>query len=136
MSVKKTERTEGELIAITVTREAAEYIMKITDNEKVFPKRARFTAVYKLQNMALNLVRLTVEANEIFPKSKEEYYAMRHSRQQEAMAICRSILALLDMTKDIYHIAPNRIEYATKLLTNARIKILQWMKSDETKYRV
>ena len=136
MAVKKTERTEGELIAITVTREAAEYIMRISDNAKVFPKRARFTVVFKLQNMALNLVRLTVEANEIYPKSKEEYYSLRHPKLQEAMAICRSILALIDMVKDIYNVAPNRVEYATKLLTNARIKILQWMKSDEAKYRV
>jgi hypothetical protein len=132
--VKKSERHDGELVHIIKAREAAEYIMHISDNDKVFPKRARYTTVNKIQGMALDLVALTVEAEEIKPSNKIEY-DIRHSKLEEAQGLCRGILAVLDLCAVTYKIAPNRMEYATKLLTDARIKILRRMKSDEDKYK-
>jgi len=134
MSVKKTERHDGELVHIAKAREAAEYVMHISDNENVFPKRARYTIVNKLQTMCLELVEYTVEAEEIMPSCTIEY-EMKHSYMEKAQGICRGILAVLDLSAKTYKIAPNRMEYATKLLTDARIKILKRMKAEEDKYK-
>lgn len=134
MSVKKTERHDGELVHIMKAREAAEYIMHIADNENVFPKRVRYTIVNQLQNMSIKLVAYTVEAEEILPSNVEEYN-VKHCKLEEAQGLCRGILAVLDLCAKTYKIAPNRMEYATKLLTDARIKILKRMKSDEEKYK-
>lgn len=43
MSVYKTQRKEGELLAITKARDAAEYTMKITHNEKGGPHKERIS---------------------------------------------------------------------------------------------
>lgn len=134
MSVKKTERHDGELIHIAKAREAAEYVMHISDNANVFPKRARYTIVNKIQTMCLELVEYTVEAEEILPSCKTEY-KLKHSYMEKAQGICRGILAVLDLSAKTYKIAPNRMEYATKLLTDARIKILKRMKAEEEKYK-
>lgn len=134
MSVKKTDRHDGELVHIAKAREAAEYVMHISDNENVFPKRARYTVVNKLQTMCLDLVACTAEAEEILPSSVVEY-ELKHSYMEKAQGLCRGILAVLDLSAKTYKVAPNRMEYATKLLTDARIKILSRMKVEEDKYK-
>ena len=134
MSVKKTERHDGELVHVAKAREAAEYVMHISDNEYVFPKRARHTIVNRIQTMCLELVEYTVEAEEILPSCKQEY-DLKHTYMENAQGICRGILAILDLSAKTYKIAPNRMEYATKLLTDARIKILKRMKVEEERFK-
>lgn len=132
--VKKTERHDGELVHITNTRNAVEYIIHISDNEKVFPKRARYTAVNKLQNMCYDLISDVIEAEEIMPSCKEEYN-IKHCKLEEAQGLCRSILTVLNLCAITYKIQHSRMEYATQLLTDARIKILKRMRTYEEKYK-
>lgn len=133
MSVYKSARAEGELIAVTKSREAVEYTLKITNNENLFPKRARFTTVKAINDKALNILCLVMEANEIYPHNRIEC-EMRLSRQTEAMANCRSLMALIDVCAGLYDISPKRVEYWTELLTNARRTISGWHKKDAERF--
>ena len=134
MAVYKTQRKEGELLAITKARDAAEYTLKITHNEKVFPKKARYTVVKKLQDKAVEMVMLTVEANEIYPRNRLEYEA-RHAKQIEAMAAARAIMSVADMCIELYGISPSRVEYWTKQLTIAQNTISGWCKKDAERFK-
>lgn len=57
MSVRAGERTQGDLTVIVKTKEMAIYTLRITNNEKNFPKRYRLSVVNKIQDKAFEKAR-------------------------------------------------------------------------------
>ena len=73
MSVLASQRKTGDLTVIIKAKENAIYTLKVTHNEKRFPKRYRFSVTNKLQDLAIDILTNLIQANEIFPRTTEEY---------------------------------------------------------------
>lgn len=133
MSVRVNERNHGDLTVIIKAKELASYTLKVTANEKYFPKRYRLTLTDKITGKAFDIFTLLYEANEIYPTSKMEYQ-QRQLNQRKAMAYCRSMEALIDIAKEAFNIPVRKCEYWTKLIFNVRNLIASWYKKDRERF--
>lgn len=93
MSVRANERNQGELTVIIKAKEMAAHTLRITNNEKNFPKRYRLTLTNKIVDKAFDIYTLLYEANELYPHNAAEL-EMRQNKQRQAMAYCRSLMAM------------------------------------------
>lgn len=133
MSVRAGERIQGDLTVIVRAKENAAYTLRTTHNETNFPKRYRLSIVNRLQDKAFDILSCLIEANEFYPKSKEE---LEHRRflQRKAMAECRSMLTLIDIAKETFGIKTTTIKYWTKLLSDIRNLTASWLKKEEKRF--
>lgn len=134
MSVRTGERTQGELTVIVKAKEMAIYTIKITNNEKVFPKRYRLSVVNKIQDKAFDVINCLIEANEIYPKTREEW-RIRREKQRQAMSCCRSLLTMVDMCKELFTISGDKVAFWTKAIFEVRTMTAAWLKKDEERFK-
>lgn len=134
MSVKAGERKEGELTVIVKAKEMAIYTIRITNNEKNFPKRYRLSVVNKIQDKAFEIVTCLIEANEIYPRTKEEL-RLRQIKQRQAMACCRSLMTMVDICKELFGLGDDRVAFWAKSVFEVRTLTAAWFKKDEERFK-
>lgn len=134
MSVRKNDRTEGDLTVIVKAKELAAYTLRITHNEKVFPKRYRFSMTERILEKTMNILTELIEANELYPHNKRELEA-RQLKQRQAMAYCRSLLTLVDICYEAFSIDTGKIEFWTRSVVEVRNLTIGWIKKDEERFR-
>ncbi len=134
MAVKAGERNQGDLTVITKAKDHAAYTLAITDNEKNFPKRHRFSTANKLQEKAFTILECLIEANEFYPKTPEE---LNHRRflQRKAIAGCKSMLTMIDVCKQRFAIKTTTVEYWTRQLWDIRNLTAAWLVKDEARFK-
>lgn len=133
MSVRAGERKQGDLTVIVKAKEMVIYTLRITNNEKNFPKRYRLSVVNKMQEKAVEIVAYLIEANEIFPKTKEEYI-LRRTKQRQAMAYCRSLMTLIDISKELFGLGNDKASFWAKSVFEVRTLTAAWLKKDEERF--
>lgn len=133
MSVRVDERSQGELTVIVKAKEMAAHTLRITNNEKNFPKRYRFTLTNKIVDKAFDVYTLLYEANEIYPHNGREL-EMRQNKQREAMAYCRSMMAMIDIAKEAFSLSPDKVAYWAKMIFEVRTMTAAWYKKDMERF--
>lgn len=58
-------KERNRLVVAQRTEELADYTFQMTDNEKRYAKKRRFTFVDRMQNLSLDIHSLVIEANEL-----------------------------------------------------------------------
>lgn len=134
MAVVESQRSQGDLDVIIKAKELAKHTLQVTQNEKYFPKRYRFTIANKLVDKAFDIFILLYEANEIYPQTVDEW-KMRRTYQRRAMAYCRSLIAVVDICKDMFGLPSNKVAYWAKLTFEVRNKTAAWLKSDNNRFK-
>lgn len=134
MSVRVNERNQGELTVIIKAKENAIYTLKVTHNEKKFPKRYRLTIVNKLQELAIDILTSLITANEIYPRSKEEY-KHRLFMQRKAMASCRALNTMIDIASECFNVEKKTIAFWGKNVTEVRNMTVTWMNKDRNRFK-
>jgi hypothetical protein len=134
MSVMAAKRSEGTLDVIIKAKELCIHTIKITHNEKVFPKRYRFSITEKLQTQTIEILMLLVEANEIYPKTKAEAEE-RMLLQKRACAKCRSLLTMIDISKELFGMDMGKVAYWAKLAAEVRNKAVAWQVKDSERFK-
>lgn len=129
MSVRVNERKEGELTVIVKAKELAAHTLKVAGNENNFPKRHRFTVTNKIIDKSFDIYTLLYEANEIYPHNKAEL-SMRLNKQRQAMAYCRSLMAMIDICKVAFCLNAAKVAYWAKLIFEVRNLTAAWYKND------
>lgn len=114
MSVLASKRKTGDLTVIIKAKENAIYTLKITHNEKRFPKRYRFSVTNKLQDLAIDILTNLIQANEIYPRTTEEYQ-YRTFLQRKAMASCRALNTLIDVSAERFSLEKKAEELGLQL---------------------
>ena len=71
------DRAPGKYDVLVASKELAGYTLRITSNEKNFPKRYRFSVVGKIQDKALQIVDFLIMANEIYPNWSGGFFTRR-----------------------------------------------------------
>ena len=128
------EKTEGKYDILLEAKELAGYTLKITSNEKNFPKRYRFTVTNKAQEISMNIVEWLIMANEIYPNSRMELEE-RLLYMKKARAACRSLLTLVDIAASTFGIKPSTLEEWTRKITKLKSQTTGWIMKDRERFK-
>lgn len=134
MSVRVNERSQGDLQVLVKAKELATHTIQITNNEKYFPKRYRLSVVNKMQDKAFEIVTNLIEANEIYPKNTREY-EYRRLLQRKALASCRALGTLIDISKELFNLPSDKCEYWIKMVFEVRIMAVAWLNKDQENFK-
>jgi hypothetical protein len=129
MSVRVSERSEGDLDVIIKAKQMAVYTVEVTNNTNYFAKRYRLTITDRIVNKSMEIFMLLYEANEIYPRNKKDFEE-RQRNQRRAMACCRTLVAMIDMSKTLFHLPDDKVKYWTKLVVEIRYMTAAWYKKE------
>ena len=133
MSKLLSERGEGKYDVLESAKELAGYTIKITSNEKKFPKRYRLSIVNKIQDKAFYIVDCLIMANEIYPNTKPEY-EQRILYQKQARAACRSMMTMMEIAASTFNVNAGTLQYWTKMARDVRNHTTAWIKKDVDRF--
>ena len=128
------ERDSGKYDVLEAAKELAGYTLKLTSNEKHFPKRYRLSVVNKIQEKAFYIADCLITAQEIYPNSVLEL-DRRILYQKEARAACRSMMTLMEIAADAFHVDAGTFRYWTKQTKDVRDHTTAWIMSDMERFK-
>ena len=135
MSVPKRLRKKSRLEVFRDSADLAEYVLKITSNEKAFTPEHRVVTA-KTSSATLDASRFIWCANEIrIRKDDPELYRERRRLQDMAMTALREQLYLIDLAWDVMHLSERRAKYWIGKVVDLRAKVDSWRESDARRYR-
>lgn len=133
MSKLVSQRGPGKYDSLQAAKELAGYTLRITNNEKNFPKRYRFTIVAKIQDRAMDILDKLIMANEIYPNNRTEF-ERRTLYQKEARAGCRALMTLMEVAANTFRVEAGTLRYWTELAVTTQRLITAWIKSDKERF--
>lgn len=133
MSKLESNRTPGKYDVLQASKELAGYTLKLTMNEKHFPKRYRFSVTEKLNNKVIEIIDLLVMANELYPNSRIEL-ERRLLWQKQARAACRSLMTLMEIAADTFGVNAGTLEHWTGQAADVRRHITAWIIADKERF--
>lgn len=134
MSVAEGKRTKSRFDVIVKARNIVVYTIKITSNEKVFPKRYRWSFTGKLVDETVDMYKNLFFANSIRVITREDKN-LRRQYQVKALAQTYSILAMIQIAYELFGLSTERVKYWTQLLAEEQKLIRDWRDSDSARYR-
>ena len=133
MSVPKYRRSENKLQAITDTVNMSKYAIQMCENEKIFPKKCRWTLCNKLINTCIKTVAEIRQANSITVKTKEDA-EKRIGLQKSVLLDFEAIWSIMTIAEDHYSIPNDKIAIWSNLMLTAEDKVKAWKDSDVKRY--
>lgn len=128
------DRSEGKYDILEAAKEMAGYTLRITQNEKNFPKRYRFSVVNKIQDKAVYICDCLIMAQEIYPNTPMEYQR-RQLYQKEARAACRSMMTLMEIAADTFGVKAGTFEHWTRMVTELKNHTTGWIMDDQKRFK-
>lgn len=133
MSVPEGKRTKSKFEVLTRVREMASYTVQACSNDKIFPKRERWTVANRIVSVALEIMEQTDFANSIYVSVPSDY-ALRRTAQTTAVANTASLLGLINLAYVRYNIEGRKIAYWTSLVLEVRELLIAWRRADSDRY--
>lgn len=132
--VNEGKREKRDPSIVVDAKELAGFTIRVTSNEKNFPKRYRMSVVNKIQERAISIVEELTIANEIYPDTKEEF-AARRLHQKEARASCRALILLVEIAANTFQIRSSTFTSWVKQTTDLQKHITTWIRSDDNRFK-
>ena len=118
--------------AVDKARELATHTIVICSNEKIFePKYSKITQ--KIIDVSLSIYENAWTANNVLVKNADDWMS-RRKFQLIAAAKCNSLLALIQLSKRLYHLRSKKVKYWSKLAIETRGLIRKWHEADQERY--
>lgn len=133
MSVPKYRRSENKLQAIIDTVNMSKYAIQMCENEKIFPKKTRWTLCNRIIDECINAVCSVRAANKI-KVVDEETLAKRSDLQFDALLSFETLCGILTIAHDLYSIPVDKIEHMSALLLQAEEMVAAWRRADKAKF--
>lgn len=134
MAVPVPIRNQGQLEVNTKTLELCAYTLKITANEKNFPK-LQDEFIQRIRGAAVDIHCMCWEANNIKVNNSLERYNARLSLQNQAADKCNRLCALIEIAKPLLHLSGKRTRYWIHRTAEVRNLIRAWHESDTKRLR-
>lgn len=134
MSVPQGERKESKLEVIVRARNLAKYVLVITKNPNVFSPEYNNGINNLIISTAIHIYLDCWKANNIFVRDNPALAGQRDALQQQAIDGCNSLLALIALAQELYHLKAKRVSYWGKLTLDCRSFISAWRNSDRKRY--
>lgn len=126
-------RSSGDYDIIEKAKELVGYTLRITSNEKNFPKRYRYSVVNKIQEKILDILDNLVMAYELYPNSKTEF-DKRILHQKEARAGLRSLMLMIEVAANTFDIKASTFAFWTDKATELKDHVSGWIKADVKRF--
>lgn len=127
MSVNKSDRTDKSELCYLA--EQAEYkIIKMTMNEKYFPKRARFIITNQIIDSVMSMANNMNIANSIFPNT-EEKVRIREQYQYIGRGNLNSLESQLNLANKLFNIPSGVLDEIFVILKEIKSRYSNWVKS-------
>jgi len=126
-------RSSGDYDIIEKAKELAGYTLRITSNEKNFPKRYRYSVVNKIQEKILDILDNLVMAYELYPNSKTEF-DKRILHQKEARAGLRSLMLMIEVAANTFDIKASTFAFWTDTTVELKDHVSGWIKADVKRF--
>lgn len=127
MSVNKSDRTDKSELCYLA--EQAEYkIIKMTMNEKYFPKRARFIITNQIIDSVMSMANNMNIANSIFP-NPEEKVKIREQYQYIGRGNLNSLESQLNLANKLFNIPSGVLDEIFVILKEIKSRYSNWVKS-------
>ena len=134
MSVPVFKRTPNKLQAYKDTLDLVTYTIKLCNDNKTFPRPAKWNIVNTLYDKSLECLIEIRRANKIKgdnAKSAEE----RLSLQYNVILNFDALWVLMDLAKETFNIDSDKMDKWTSLMLNAENCVSAWRKSDKEKFK-
>ena len=132
-NVPKSKRGENKLTVIIKAKDLYAYFLEITANEGVFEvnkKALTEDILHTAQNIYINCF----IGNKTYVNSKESYYR-RWTFQQNAIAGCEKLVALINLAYSIFKLRYKRIKYMVGITLDEKDLITKWRDFDKERYK-
>ena len=129
MSVPVHKRNENKLQALSDTITMSTYLIRMCENEKIFPKKCRWTLCNKLINICLKCVIEIRQANTINVKTKEDA-KKRIGLQRDVLLDFEALWSIMTVAKECYSIPNEKIEIWSNYMLIAEDTVKAWRNSD------
>lgn len=117
----------NELKVIVKAKELAVHTIKLTSNCNKFPKKYKFTLCDRMQNKAMNIYELLLEAN----RTHLSNLYLRNDLQTKVILNCDELLFYIEMCLQLQIIQPNSAEYWSKLVSDIKFMTIKWRTKDK-----
>lgn len=137
MTVRKSERSEGKLQVLDLTRKLLVHTIRLCKNERSFPKAQRWIFTKRLVDEAMLAYCCVREANATLLRASPTLdvdYRYRRERQVEAHAHLVSLMGLMDVAHELGNVGDSMGCWAG-LATDANERLKAWMASDMRRYQ-
>lgn len=133
MSVVAGKRSKSRYEPIIKAQIVAKHILIVTKNEKIFD--VSFKALTEdIVHTAERIYIYAYTANNIYAKGQENF-EQRIKLETMAIMECKSLLALIDLTHQVFHLKSRKVEYMVNIITDAEVSIQAWRKTDRERLK-
>jgi len=134
MSVPKNKRTENKLQALKETLDMVKYTIQMCENEKIFPKKARWNLCSRIIENCLDIVAKVRQANRI-DASTIPLAKMRLSLQYQVLLDFEALWGLMTIAYESYCIPSQKAGIWSSLTLAAENRVIGWRKHDMERLR-
>lgn len=140
MSVLEKDRHDSETEFLNTAYELEKYTYKQAMNEKIIPKRYRFTLGKSLIEATEKICKNVIYANSIFPNPKsDEFKEEIELRKRYQKIATREIYNFLHLVRLVSELFPSiscaTLEEWTRMATKEERLLKGWIRSDRDRYR-
>lgn len=96
------------------------------------PEKYRFTLVNRIQEKAVDIYEMTLEANELDLRQADEH-RQRQRLQAKALTYCKELLFFIELSQEMGFISMKSCEYWSKLALEVKYMIAAWKKRDKAR---
>lgn len=129
MSVPSFARSENKLEAIASTIKMATYTIQMCENEKIFPKKCRWTLCTKIIDTCYDAVARIRQANKIFVKTQEDAL-LRRELQSKVILDFEALYGFMTIAYELYSIPGEKVDTWAGLILDAENKVSAWRRKD------
>ena len=134
MSVPVHMRSENKLQALKDTLTMTSYTIKMCENEKIFPKKCRWTICNRIIDECLFAVKTIQVANKINPQNVEQA-KYRLTLQWDVLASFTSLWALMTVAVETYNVPYDKVEIFSEYLLIAEETVTAWRNANKKTYK-
>ena len=134
MSVPVNKRSENQLQALKDTIEMSAYTIHMCENEKIFPKKARYSICNRIIDACVNSVIHIKQANK-YDMRIEAYAKERIMIQYRVLMDFESLWALMTIAFETYSIPNDKKDIWSGLMLIAEDKVKAWRNSDIRRFK-
>ncbi len=122
----------SEFNVVVKAKDLVKHSFTVTNSTQKFPKKYRFTLVNRIQERAVDIFELTLEANELDLRQPDEFRE-RQKLQAKALTYCKELLFFIELSHEMGFISFDSCEYWSKLAVEVKYMIAAWKRRDKTR---
>lgn len=129
MSVPTFQRSENKLQALKDTMSMTAYTIHMCENEKIFPKKCRWTLCTRIIDTCLDCIVKIRQANKVKVETADQS-VYRLALQNEVLQNFEALWALMTVAYEAYSIPSEKMAQWSALMLIAEEKVTGWKRYD------